>query len=338
MNKPTPPAAPDYQALTQQQGQNNIDIAKMQNPNVVGPYGSQTVTYGGPVQQTLENFDSDAFLKAHPDVANAVANYGQYNPLTHSINSVSSAWDYYTKYGQNKGDQFIAKPTATGNIPTITQTLSPDQQHLLDQQNQIKGLLGGLGIQGANALQGVVGKPLDLSGLPPAPQDSQALRDQAYNAQMSRVNEDYGRQSQDLNSNLVASGLHPGSAAYDNQMNLLNRGINDARQQAILNSGNVAQQSFNMDTANRNRGLSELLAQRQTPLNEINALMSGSQVTNPFAQASVGGLNAQGMPIMQGGQLASQYAGDLYNAKAAQAGQTNQGLFGLGTAGLLALA
>ena len=336
MNKPTPPAAPDYQALAAQQGQNNIDIAKMQQPNVVGPYGTQTVTYGGTPEKTVDNFDSDAFLKAHPDVQYAISNYGKFNPVTQSMNTVSSAWDYWNKYGQNSGDEFTFKPTATGNIPTITQTLSPEQQKLLDQQNQIKGLLGNLGIQGAESLRGIVGKPLDLSGLPAAPQDSQALRDQAYNAQMSRVNEDYGRQSDDLNSNLVAAGFHPGSKGYDDRQNLLNRGLNDARQQAILNSGNVAQQSYNMDAASRARALSEMLAQRQMPLNEISALMSGSQVSNPFAQAGVGGVNAQGTPIMQGAQLGSSYAGDLYNASAARAGQMNQGLFGLGATGLMA--
>ena len=53
MDKPSPPASPDYVGAAQQQGQNNIDMAKMTNPNVVTPYGTQTVSYGGPVEQNL---------------------------------------------------------------------------------------------------------------------------------------------------------------------------------------------------------------------------------------------------------------------------------------------
>ncbi len=328
LSKPKPPASPDYQALASQQGQNNIEMAKMQQPNVSSPYGTQTVSYGGPIAQNQANFDSQAYLKANPDVQAAITS-GQLP---------GDAWFHYQNYGQNEGRQYTQLPSAQGNIPTITQTLSPEQQALLDKQNTMKGMLGDLGIQGAQSLSGVVGKPLDLSGLPAAPQDSQSLRDQAYNAQMSRVNEDYGRQSDDLNSNLVAAGFHPGSKGYDDRQNLLNRGLNDARQQAILNSGNVAQQSYNMDAASRSRALSEMLAQRQTPLNEISALMSGSQVSNPFAQAGVGGVNAQGTPIMQGAQLGSQYTTDLYNLAAAQRGQMTSGLFGLGAAGLMTLA
>ena len=64
--------------------------------------------------------------------------------------------------------------------------------------------------------------------------------------------------------------------------------------------------------------------------------MSGSQVSNPFAMANPGGISAQGTPYMQAGQLNQQNQIDLYNLAAQQASNTNQGLFGLGTMGLLA--
>jgi hypothetical protein len=329
MNKPSPPPAPDYTSLAQQQGQNNIDTAKMQQPNVVGPYGSQTVTYGGPVQKTLDNFDAQAYLKAHPDVA---AGFMPGEGNTQKMDP----WFHYQNYGQSEGREFTALPGATGLQPTITQTLSPEQQKLMDQQNTIKGLLGNLGIQGADALRGVVGKNLDLSGLPGAPGSADATRNKVYEAMMGRIGEDDARRRDDLNSNMVAAGHRLGSKAYDNQMNLQDRSYNDARQQAVLASGQEAQRDFGMDMQRRTQGISELLAQRQTPLNEINALMSGSQVTNPFAQAGVGGLNAQGAPLMQGAQLGSQYSTDLYNLAASQSGSINQGLFGLGSAGLMA--
>ena len=50
--------------------------------------------------------------------------------------------------------------------PTLTQTLSPSEQALYNQEARTKGLLGGLGEQGAKSLYGVVGRTLDFSGMP----------------------------------------------------------------------------------------------------------------------------------------------------------------------------
>ena len=50
MGKPSPPPAPDYAAAARQQGVENTATARVQarlnTPNVVTPYGSQTVTFG----------------------------------------------------------------------------------------------------------------------------------------------------------------------------------------------------------------------------------------------------------------------------------------------------
>jgi hypothetical protein len=329
MDKPSPPPAPDYIGAAQQQGQNNIQMAQMQQPNVIGPYGTQTVSYGGPVQQTQANFDPQAYLAANPDVASGfMPGEGNTTPM--------DPWFHYQNYGQREGRDFTQRPDAQGIMPTITQTLSPEQQKLLDQQNTIKGMLGNLGIQGADALKGVVGKNLDLSGLSGMPGNADATRNKVYDAMMTRIGSDDARRRDDLNSNMVAAGHRLGSKAYDDQMHLQDRSYNDARQQAVLASGQEAQRDFGMDMQRRTQGLSELLTQRQTPLNEINALMSGSQVTNPFAMASAGGINAQPAPLMGAVGAAGDYNTDLYNASAAQAGGVNQGLFGLGSAGLMA--
>jgi len=51
-DSPSPPAAPDYAGAAQAQGAANVDAARlsarMANPNIVCPYGSQTVSYGQP--------------------------------------------------------------------------------------------------------------------------------------------------------------------------------------------------------------------------------------------------------------------------------------------------
>ena len=66
-------------------------------------------------------------------------------------------------------------------------------------------------------------------------------------------------------------------------MQLLQRGLNDAGTQAAVNSGVLTSQAYQMDQDSRKQAITEQLAQRQIPLNEITALMSGSQVSNPFS-------------------------------------------------------
>ena len=306
--KGSPPPAPDYVGAAQAQGAANIETARTQaqlnNPNVVSPYGTQTVSYG--------QVDQNAFNQAMED----------YN------------------FRLRRGDQNITMPTqeqfrVNTDIPTVTQTFSPEQQALYDQQTRTQGQLGALGEQGANSLFGVVGQQLNLSGLPQAPGSATDTRNQVIDAMMSRVNEDTGRQKDQLNSDLIAAGIRPGSKAYDDQMNLVNRGYNDARNQAYVSAGQEAQRDFGMDTQRRQQALSETLAQRQTPLNEITALLSGSQVSNPFAMPGYAqNTQIQPSPLFAATNAAGNYATDVYNAQQAQQGNLMNGLFGLGSSAI----
>jgi hypothetical protein len=275
MCSPSPPPAPDYTGAAVAQGIANQEAAiassRLNNPNVVNPYGTQTWTEGATAQDR----------------------------------------------------------------PTMTQTFSPQQQALYDQSMQTKGLLGGLGTQGATALQGVIGNQLDLSGAPAAPGSAEQTRQGAYDAIMSRVNEDTTGQRDQRNSELIAAGIRPGTKAYDDAQNLIGRQYNDARQQAILASGQEGQRDFNMDTQRRKDAVAELLLGRQTPLNEINALMSGSQVSNPFAVPGAA-QNSNVAPAPLFGAAQSQYGADMnqYNAGAAQNNAMMSGLFSLGGAAI----
>ena len=87
------PKAPDYPAQAKAQGEANVDAArvssKLSNPNVVTPYGSQTVTYG-----------DSAFDQAGYD--NAMRNY-QTN--LESPMSVPNRDDFSQNYSTNTFDQ-----------------------------------------------------------------------------------------------------------------------------------------------------------------------------------------------------------------------------------------
>lgn len=229
------------------------------------------------------------------------------------------------------GTQTYTPGATDTDRPTLTQTFSPAQQALFDKSNATKGLLGDLGIQGATALQGVIGKNLDLSGAPAMPGSYDATRQSVIDAMMGRANEDYSQQTDQANSDLIAAGIRPGTAAYDNKMQLIERSRNDARNQAEISGGNAASQAFNMDSQRRQQGISEILAQRQTPLNEINALMSGSQVSNPFAMPNASqNSNIAPAPVFGATQAQNQYDMNIYNQKQAASNNLMSGLFQLG--------
>ncbi len=154
---------------------------------------------------------------------------------------------------------------------------------------------------------------------------------------MGRANEDYAKQSDQSNSSLIAAGIRPGTKAYADAQQMIERSRNDARNAAETYGGNAAAQAYGVDEARRRQAITEQLAQRQTPLNEISALLSGSQVSNPctvpgYAQNA----QVQPAPLFAANQETGNYNTDLYNAQAAQSGNQQSGLFGLGGSALMA--
>ncbi len=269
MCAPSPPPAPDYQGAAVAQGAANKEAAiassKLNNPNVVNPYGTQT-------------------------------------------------WE------------------DTGDRPTLTQTFSAPQQALFDKSMEAKGLLGDLSISGAGALNNVIGKNLDL-GPAPSVGSYDDTRRTVIDASMARANEDYGKQTDQTNSDLIAAGIRPGTKAYADRMQMIERSRNDARTQAEVAGGNAATQAFNTDTQRRKDAIAEILAQRQTPLNEVTALMSGSQVNNPFAMPNAAqNTNVQPSPIFGATQAQAGAAQNQYNAQVGNQNAMMGGLFSLGSA------
>jgi len=269
------PPAPDYVGAAKAQGAADLQAAiatgKINNPNVINPYGTQTVTWAG----------------------------------------------------------------KNGAEPTIKQVLNKEQQALLDAQNAAKQTLSDTGVSAAKNVQGVLSNPLDFSSLGPAPKGAEQARDDVYNAAMSRINTDIAGQRQLKNSELIAQGIPPGSPAYETAMAGIDRQLNDARQQAILNSTGAAQADYGINQNARNQAIFELMQQRQVPLNEINALISGSQVTSPFS-GSLGfqpGANVNSAPLYNAQVQQQQANQNNYNQQ--QATYNNNVAAGAGLVGSL---
>jgi len=341
------PDTPNYEAAAVAQGKASLEAArataKLNNPNIINPYGTQTVTYGG--EPTFDAQGYDAAMKQYEaDLASYNANPYAWNSF--GGNAVGLGYGVGGLGG--KGNQQQARPrpiapdknsfwrgTGDPDVGTVRQVLSPAEQAIYDKNVRQRTNIGDVGITGSEALKDIIGQKIDLSGAPTVG-DGAATRNKSYDALMSRVNEDTANSREQRNSSLIAAGIRPGTKAYDDAQNLITRGYNDARGNAEINAGNAAEQQFGIDTKNRQQYFAELLAQRQTPLNEINALMSGSQVNNPFANGIgyQGGASVQAAPIFSAAQQQGLADLNAWNAEQSGANSMMGGLFSLGAAGI----
>lgn len=258
----------------------------------------------------------------------------------------------------NAGQEPIygANGQVTGYAPRWNRnvTLSPDQQRLLKLQTGAQTNLGQLAVDQSGRLQKLLGTNLDTKGLPgwqPYNQADAVRRDEAptdrnaiEQAMMSRYNADASRTGAAQDAQLAARGLSPGSAQYGQVQEGRDRSRTDAVNQAYLASGQEsrqAQDAYNRavgqefeqgnawtsaENARRQNMLQEKQTLRNAPINEITALMSGSQVTVPQFQA-YNAPSIQSVPV-------GQYIYDDYNNRSQQAANTNQGIFGLGGAAM----
>jgi hypothetical protein len=290
--------------LALDQGQQNKEAAyltaKLQNPDFISPTGTQTVIYGS-------GLDQAAFDKAQQD-------YQHWKSISDPWTLEHGPFPLGNKYGPRPEDFTLGDPTKV----TVKQQFSPEQQAIFDASNVAKLRLSQLAGKGAETAGGVVGSPLDFSQIDDA-------TSRYYNPLMARATEDYERNKEEENSKLVAAGHRVGSKGYDDRMALLERQYTDAKNQAYLSG--------------RKQAIAEALLERQTPLNEVTALLSGSQVSNPFA-INPYGTNAQvgAAPIFGAGQARWDAASDIYNQEAAQAANLQQGLFSLGGPAMMAMA
>lgn len=325
---PSPPPTPDYKGAAIAQGQASVDAArttgKLNNPTVISPYGTQTVTYGG-------GFDQAGYDKAMQ----------AYDASKKAQGDAWRRWDAGGRSGAFNDPGVIAAPdrnrfiTGDPDQVTVNQTWAPELKELFDSGNRAKKGLSDLAVQGTDLARGVLDKSLDFSALPARPGSAEDTRTKVLNAMMGRVNEDANRQERLLQSDLAARGISTNSDAYRDAMALEGRKRTDAANQAYLASGQEMTRDFQTDTQRRRDALAEMLTQRQTPINEITALMSGSQVQNPFSTPGFAqNAQVQAAPLFAAQNMLGDYNTDLYNARAAQAGNLQSGLFGLGGAGI----
>jgi hypothetical protein len=209
---------------------------------------------------------------------------------------------------------------------TATQSLSPEQQRLLDVQNQISGSLGQVANKGVSYVENMLNTPFDTSALPSTGfNPSQSYQD----AYMQRLNPQITQNREQLQQQLANKGIDIGSTAYDRAMQTQAQRENDLLLGATTQGFGVGQQA-------RQSALQEQAYLRNEPLNTLSAVRTGSQVTGPQFVNSFNQATTQGADLL--GAAGMQYNAQMgdFNAKQAAQQNFNQGLMGLGAAGIMA--
>ena len=174
-DSPSPPAAPDYPGAAVAQGAANEATARLQgrmnNPNISGPLGSQTVTFGTPSFDQANYDKAMSAYQANPRGAVPMQNQF-YTPTGYDEQSVFDTAGYQNAMnkwaaGTNAPTREQYTTTTGGDQPTITQTLTPQAQATLDAQQRVQRALAGLGEQGLGTASKVLGTGFNpnLAGL-----------------------------------------------------------------------------------------------------------------------------------------------------------------------------
>jgi hypothetical protein len=366
--KSTPPPVPDYAAAAAAQGVANIDAArataKLGNPNIYGPLGSQTISYEGDIPTIRQSLtpDAQATLNAQQQVERSLAELG--------LQGVGQA---KTILGTPFDPKLPGIQTNLGTISPANQTAytagtaqgsvnAPTFQQDIDTS--------GIAAMPVNA--GMTGQQAIMSRLQPQlTQNENATRQRLANQGLVTGGEAYenemrtmGQNRNDLELQAAAQGINLdalmnqqgfeqaaaqgqfGNEAQTSQFNaaLQNAGLtNSALQQNFGNqlSGQSAQnaaiaQNYNQQLGQaqfgntaQDQSLAQQLAIRNQPLNQITGLMSGSQIQMPQFQGYQGA-NIAAAPVYQGVQDTFSGQMDQYGIRQAAKNATTQGLMSMG--------
>lgn len=332
---PTPPPAPDPVAIAKAQGDSNIETARLTaNLNRVDqntPYGNITYTNTGNawLAPQLEQA-KQAYLTGGGTEAGwgtAVASEG----------GRGGGWGGGRSGGAMLSPMEQARKRLEGQNPdrdkwSSTTTFSPNQQRISDLTEQSKIQYGEIGNESLGRVRDIMGTSLDFSGLPQVG-DSVTNRQRVEDALFGRMQPQLDAQRTGLDTRLRNQGLTPGSEAWQRAWQEYSTSENDARLGVIGAAGQEQQRLFGMATADRERELREMLAQRQIPLNESAALLGGAQVSYPQF-SNVPGAAVQPTDVVGANQLASNAANANYNAQMQGYAGMNSGIASLLGAGV----
>jgi len=250
---------------------------------------------------------AEATAKGNLEAARATAAANRTNQITPYGNLIYTANPEKDSYGNT--------------LYTATQTLSPAQQDILNRQSTLSSGLLGTAQQGLDYASGLLSKPgVDTSklasiGINPGETYSDAI--------MRRLQPQMAQQNEMSDAQLANQGIAPGTEAYANAKRMLQQGQNDAMTSAIING-------MNTGMAANQQGFQQEAYNQMQPINVINALRTGSQVSSPSYVNTPQQANTAGPDYL--GATNAQYQNQLSAYNADQASNSNMlgGLMNLG--------
>jgi hypothetical protein len=220
---------------------------------------------------------------------------------TNVSTAIANAWlgniNEYTPDGSTNfrrtGMQKMFDPYTgkTYQIPTFSrwQKLSPKNQAIYDQMLGAKGNMASLANQQSGFLKDYMAKPFHYD-----PTEHEKWATGLYDT----LNNDKIAQNEEaLRTRLSNQGLMPGSEAFQRQYEAMTKGNLDARNQFGLDSYNT--------------GFNTALTERNQPINEITALLSGSQINQPRFM----GANMPTIPTTDNAGIINAYDQNKMNAR-----------------------
>lgn len=209
---------------------------------------------------------------------------------------------------------------------TATTSLSPDQQQLYNYDIATSKGLGELQTKGLGYVGKMLDQPFSTSSLP---QIGINAGEKYEDAIMRRLAPTIEAERKSFDAQMINQGIPVGSEAYANAKRVFDARQNDKLTSAITGGMDVGMRA-------RQQGFGELAYQRNEPINTLNAVRSGSQVTGPSGYF----VNAPQQATTTGADYLSA-AGMTGNAAIAQANAENaqrnamiSGLFSLGSSAI----
>lgn len=200
----------------------------------------------------------------------------------------------------------------TYDIPrfSVTQTLSPQQQAIADEQGRASLNLAGLGADLSDSLGDRLTDNFRI--------DNEATEARLFDLGRKRLDPMFDRRDEDLRTRLANQGIKAGSEAYDREMGLLGQQENDAYNQLFLQG--------------RGQAAQELFAEDNQRINQVSALLSGGQVSAPRFMTGAG---STPIPTTDNASILANYDNQRANQWQRNQGAIGSALSGLG--GLFAL-
>lgn len=180
--------------------------------------------------------------------------------------------------------------------------LSPDQQAILDAQENLSQELLGLGTAQIGRIEDAISDPFSLESLGPRPELNdeyrQAVEDALYARATAKLDPMYEDEERRLRTQLLNTGFSVGSEGYRGALEDFRASKQDAysaaQWDAITRGGAEQSRLFGLESSDRERAIQEMMLERNTPLNELAALIGQSGGVNlpqfsAVPQTSVGG-------------------------------------------------